>query len=100
MKVAPGSLDNQSTKKDFEISRTLGIIIAIIIIACFLAVTIGLAVGLKSAYKTDCTKQSDTQKFQICQDLSCRNISILESQCLFPSFLYCFFSKSFCTLKI
>ena len=91
MKVAPGSLDNQSTKKDFEISRTLGIIIAIIIIACFLAVTIGLAVGLKSAYKTDCTKQSDTQKFQICQDLSCRNISILERVSFSIFFILFFF---------
>ncbi len=49
----------------------------------FVAVIIGLSVGLKSAYKTDCARESDTQKLEICKDLSCKNPSILQSKKIF-----------------
>lgn len=80
--VLPDDL-SQPTKKGITISKTVGIIIITCIAVSFAAVIIGLSVGLKDAYKTDCTKQSDTQKYEICQDLSCRNISILQSELIF-----------------
>lgn len=75
--VAP---ENDIAAKGIKISKNVGIIVVISIVISFVAVIIGLSVGLKSAYETDCTKESDTQKYEICKDLSCRNASLLQSK--------------------
>jgi hypothetical protein len=62
------------------ISKLVCFVIIGIVAVSFVAVVIGLSVGLKSAYKTDCTNESDTQKLEICKDLSCKNPSILQSK--------------------
>jgi hypothetical protein len=65
------------------ISKLVCFVIIGIVTVSFVAVIIGLSVGLKSAYKTDCAKESDTQKLEICKDLSCKNPSILQSKKIF-----------------
>ena len=57
-------------------------IIVFLILLAFAAVIIGLVLGLKKIYKTDCTKESDEQKYEICKDLTCRNSSLLQSKCV------------------
>jgi hypothetical protein len=64
------------------ISKLVCFIIISIITTTFIAVTIGLTIGLKSAYKTDCFQESDIQKLEICKDLSCKNPLILLSKIL------------------
>jgi hypothetical protein len=64
------------------ISKLAGFAIISVITVSFIAVIIGLTIGLKSAYKTDCSQESDIQKLEICKDLSCRNPLILLSKIL------------------
>ena len=78
--VSPDDLVSEPAKRSIKISKSVAIIIIISVIALFVAVIIGLAVGLKSAYETDCTKISENEKYETCRELSCKNSSILQGR--------------------
>ena len=64
----------------FSVSKQVCLVIVAVVTVSFVAIIIGLSVGLKSAYKTDCFKESDTQKLEICKDLSCKNPLIIQGE--------------------
>jgi|688.fasta_scaffold2569037_2 hypothetical protein len=72
------SIDNQSanvkSSKRIVISKPVCIIIVVSIILTFSALIIGLTVGLKNVYTL-----SETEKYETCLDLSCKNFSLLQS---------------------
>jgi type III secretory pathway component EscS len=72
------NIDNQSSNaispKRIVISKLVFLIIVASVILTFVALIIGLTVGLKKAYTP-----SETEKYETCLDLSCKNVSLLQS---------------------
>ena len=66
--------------KEIYVSKKLVIITTVVIVLIFIAVILGLTLGLKNAYKTECLEDSEAQKYEICRDLSCRNNTVLQSK--------------------
>ena len=66
-----------SPKKGITISKLVCIIIVMSVTLAFVALIIGLTLGLKKAYTP-----SEMEKYETCVDLSCKNFSILQSMFL------------------
>ena len=67
------SKDIKSSKR-IVISKLVCIIIVVSVVLSLAALIIGLTVGLKKAYTP-----SETEKYETCLDLSCKNVSLLQS---------------------
>ena len=79
MQVSPESIPVSPSKTGIVIPKKILIIVVAALVLSFVAIIIGLSVGLKDAYKTECNDPSEIQKYEACVDLSCRNQTLLQS---------------------
>ena len=73
-------IKNEPIKKGILISKPILWTIIIVILISFVAVLIGLSVGLKQQNKPECNNPSETQKYLTCLDFTCKNFTILQGK--------------------